>query len=68
MAAQRSDYTVEVISRDLEMEGMVKVLVTADTLLAAPSVQDNWEIGSLLWEVSTGTWYGLATDGTWQEQ
>ncbi len=68
MAAQRSDYTIEVISRDVGMEGMIKVLVTADTLVSAPDVQDNWEIGSLLWEVTTGIWYGLSSNGTWEEQ
>lgn len=68
MAAQRSNSTIDIISKSDKSDGMCKVLVTTDTLLTAPPVQDNWEIGSLLWEVTTGVWYGLSSDGTWQEQ
>lgn len=68
MAAQRSDYTINVMSYDNAQTDKVVVFIKANTLLSAPSVQDNWETGSMLWDISAKKLYMLSTDGTWVEQ
>lgn len=68
MAAQRNDFTIKVMSNDNSQSGKVEVFIKANTLLSAPAVQDNWETGSILWDISAKKLYMLSTDGTWVEQ
>jgi hypothetical protein len=68
MAAQRSDYTIKVMSYDNAQTDKAEVFIKANTLLSAPAVQDNWEVGSMLWDISAKKLYMLSTDGTWVEQ
>lgn len=68
MAAQRSDYTINVMGYDNAQTDKVAVFIKANTLLSAPSVQDNWETGSMLWAISEKKLYMLNSYGEWVEQ
>lgn len=68
MATSRSEYTIKVMSNDNAQSGKVEVFIKADTLLSAPTVQDNWETGSVLWAISEKKMYMLNSSGEWVEQ
>jgi hypothetical protein len=67
MAVQRSDYIIHVISNDNSQSGKVEVFIKANTLLSAPTVQENWETGSMLWAISEKKMYMLNSAGEWVE-
>jgi hypothetical protein len=56
------------MSNDNAQSGKVEVFIKADTLLSAPTVQDNWETGSMLWAISEKKLYMLNSSGEWVEQ
>lgn len=68
MAAQRSDYTINVMGYDNAQTDKVEVFIKANSINDVPEVDEKWEVGSILWDITAKKLYMLNTAGTWVEQ
>lgn len=64
----RSKYTVEVAGYANEQTGKSKVFITAENKSDINGIDDEWDTGSILWDMTAKKLYMLNSLGVWIEQ
>lgn len=64
----RSKFTVEITGYPDEQTGKKKVFITADNKSDLPGVDDEWDTGSILWDITASKLYMLNSNAVWVEQ
>ena len=65
--ATRNKFTVE-ISGYANEQGKYKVFITADNKADVHGVDDEWDTGSILWDITAKKLYMLNSNAVWVEQ
>ena len=64
----RPKFTVEICGYADEQTGRSKVFITADNKSDVHGIDDEWDTGSTLWDMTAKKLYMLNSLGVWVEQ
>lgn len=64
----RDKYTVEIAGYSDPPDGLRKVFITATNKSDVQTVDDSWQTGSILWDITAKKLYMLNDSGVWVEQ
>lgn len=64
----RTKYNVEFSGYANEQTGKTKVFITADNKSDLHGIDDEWDTGSILWDITAKKLYMLNSLGVWVEQ
>lgn len=64
----RSKYSIEVMGYLDEQTDMYKVFITAVDKDDVTTIDEHWDTGSVLWDITAKKLYMLGDSGEWVEQ
>lgn len=64
----RSNFVVSVMDNNENQEGKHTVFIRANALADVTGLQEDWDTGSILWDIMAKKLYMLDKSGTWVEQ
>lgn len=64
----RSNFVVSVMDNNENQAGKHTVFIRANALADVTGLQEDWDTGSILWDITAKKLYMLDKSGTWVEQ